>query len=78
MQRIWALLQDTPGFDTSELVPILASLLVRPEAQQLGLRVAGGLVQRTAARLIREWLVPNTAKAERSDSVLHARPSVGL
>ena len=78
IQRIWALLQDTPGFDSSELVPVLASLLVRPEAQQLGLRVAGGLVQRTAARLIREWLVPNAAKVESKSQAVRARPSVGL
>jgi hypothetical protein len=59
IQRIWSLLQDTPGFDASELVPVLMSLLTKRQAHELGFQVASGLMQRTAARLIRQWLIPN-------------------
>ncbi|MCG9890600.1 MAG: AarF/ABC1/UbiB kinase family protein [Thermosynechococcaceae cyanobacterium MS004] len=59
LQRIWGLLQDTPGFDASELIPVLANLLTKRQTHELGFQVASGLIQRTAARLIREWLVPN-------------------
>jgi predicted unusual protein kinase regulating ubiquinone biosynthesis (AarF/ABC1/UbiB family) len=61
IQKIWGLLQDTPGFDAGELIPVLANVVTRTEAQVLGAQVATGLVQRTAARLLREWLLPKTA-----------------
>ncbi|MGB8701078.1 MAG: AarF/ABC1/UbiB kinase family protein [Thermosynechococcaceae cyanobacterium] len=58
LQRIAGLLQDTPGFDAVEVLPVVANLLTRPEVHELGRQVATGLVQRTAARLIREWFLP--------------------
>lgn len=58
LKRIWALLQDSPGFDPFELLPVLGEILVRSEAQQLGRRIAAGLAQKAAARLIRELLAP--------------------
>jgi predicted unusual protein kinase regulating ubiquinone biosynthesis (AarF/ABC1/UbiB family) len=61
IQRIWGLLQNTPGFDASALIPVLANVVTRTEAQALGAQVATGLVQRTTARLLREWLLPKTA-----------------
>jgi predicted unusual protein kinase regulating ubiquinone biosynthesis (AarF/ABC1/UbiB family) len=61
IQRIWGLLQNTPGFDASALIPVLANVVTRTEAQALGAQVATGLVQRTTARLLREWLLPTTA-----------------
>jgi predicted unusual protein kinase regulating ubiquinone biosynthesis (AarF/ABC1/UbiB family) len=64
IQRIWGLLQDTPGFDAGALIPVLANVVTRTEAQALGVQVATGLVQRTAARLLREWLLPQTATSE--------------
>ncbi|WP_404791234.1 ABC1 kinase family protein [Altericista sp. CCNU0014] len=64
IQRIWRLLQETPGFDASALIPVLANVVTRAEAQALGVQVATGLVQRTAARLLREWLLPKTASPE--------------
>jgi predicted unusual protein kinase regulating ubiquinone biosynthesis (AarF/ABC1/UbiB family) len=57
LQRIIALLQETPGFDPMQLIPIIPRLLVKPEAQQMGQQIVGGLAQRTAARLIREMLL---------------------
>lgn len=58
IQRIWNLLQNTPGFDALELTPILLTVLSRNETREMGWQVATGLVQRTAARWVREWLLP--------------------
>jgi predicted unusual protein kinase regulating ubiquinone biosynthesis (AarF/ABC1/UbiB family) len=55
VQRIWGLLQDTPGFDPLELLPTLTQVATRPETQTMGRQVANKLFQRTAARLVREW-----------------------
>jgi predicted unusual protein kinase regulating ubiquinone biosynthesis (AarF/ABC1/UbiB family) len=55
VQRIWGLLQDTPGFDPLELLPTLTQVATRPETQIMGRQVANKLFQRTAARLVREW-----------------------
>lgn len=55
--RIVELLRDTPGFDPMQLVPIVPRLLVKPEAQQMGQQIAGGLAQRIAVRLIRDILL---------------------
>ena len=55
--RILDLLKETPGFDPIQLVPIVPRLLSKPEAQQMGQQIVGGLAQRTAARLIREFLL---------------------
>lgn len=57
LQRIWQLLQETPGFDSMKLLQLAARILVRPETQQLGQQIAGELAQRAIARLIREVLV---------------------
>ncbi|MBD2464117.1 AarF/ABC1/UbiB kinase family protein [Oscillatoria sp. FACHB-1407] len=69
--RIVAILQETPGFDATQLLPLIPRLLGKPETQQMGQRIAGGLAQRAAARLIREFLLPeetsqNGHKAVRS------------
>jgi len=61
LRRIWALLQDTPGFDPFQLVTALGRVLGRPETQKLGSRIASGLAQKAAARVIRELLVPEEA-----------------
>ncbi|MFB2920161.1 ABC1 kinase family protein [Aerosakkonema funiforme] len=57
IKRIWQILQETPGFDAQQLLPLIPKLLVKPETQQMGQQVASGLAQRAAARLIREILV---------------------
>ncbi|GAB4377452.1 MAG: AarF/ABC1/UbiB kinase family protein [Elainellaceae cyanobacterium] len=55
--RILELLRETPGFNPVELLPIIPRLLAKPEAQQMGQQIVGGLAQRAAARLIREVLL---------------------
>ncbi|HEY9661015.1 MAG TPA: AarF/ABC1/UbiB kinase family protein, partial [Allocoleopsis sp.] len=55
--RVVELLRETPGFDPFRLLPIVPQLLVKPEAQEMGQQIVGGLAQRAAARLIRDVLL---------------------
>lgn len=64
IQRIWAILQETPGFDPIEMISIITKLLLKPETQQMGQQVIGGLTQRTLARLIRELLISDKSLTE--------------
>ena len=57
IKRIWDILQDTPGFDAGKLLPLIGQLLLKPETQSMGQKIASGLAQRAAARLIREILL---------------------
>jgi predicted unusual protein kinase regulating ubiquinone biosynthesis (AarF/ABC1/UbiB family) len=61
IRRIWEVLQSTPGFDPIQVINLLPKLLMRPETQQLGQKIAGGLAQRAIARLIREVLAPENS-----------------
>ncbi len=54
LRRIVGLLQDTPGFEPMKLVPVVSKILVKPETQQMGRRIATGLVNKAIARIIRE------------------------
>jgi predicted unusual protein kinase regulating ubiquinone biosynthesis (AarF/ABC1/UbiB family) len=60
IKRIWEILKDTPGFDPIQLVPVIPQLLVKPETQQMGQQIAGGLAQRVLVRMIRETLLKET------------------
>jgi predicted unusual protein kinase regulating ubiquinone biosynthesis (AarF/ABC1/UbiB family) len=55
------LLRETPGFDPAQLLPLVPRLFVKPELHQMGQKIAGGLAQRAAARLIREVLLREPA-----------------
>lgn len=57
IKRIWGILQDTPGFDGMKVLEYVPQLLLKPQLQQMGQQVAGGLAQRAIARLIREFLL---------------------
>lgn len=57
IKRIWDILQETSGFDPMQLLPVIPQLLMKPETQRMGQKIAGGLVQRVAARLIRDVLL---------------------
>ena len=63
IQRIWAILQATPGFDSIQIISLLPKLLVKPETQKMGQQIAGGLAQRAMARMIREVLAPPETKS---------------
>jgi predicted unusual protein kinase regulating ubiquinone biosynthesis (AarF/ABC1/UbiB family) len=60
MKRIWEILKETPGFDPMQLVPIIPQLLLKPETQRMGQKIAGGLAQRVIARMIREALLKDS------------------
>jgi hypothetical protein len=57
IKRIWDILQSTPGFDGMKVLQLLPQLLVKPEVQNMGQKVVGGLAQRAVTRLIREFLL---------------------
>ncbi|NJM69516.1 MAG: AarF/ABC1/UbiB kinase family protein [Scytonema sp. RU_4_4] len=55
--RILNILQETRGFDPTQIAPQIAQLLFNPGVQLLGQQVANQLVQKAVARLIRQLLV---------------------
>jgi predicted unusual protein kinase regulating ubiquinone biosynthesis (AarF/ABC1/UbiB family) len=57
IQRIWGILQQTKGFDPSIVLPKIPQILMRSETQSFGQKIASGLTQKMAARLIREVLL---------------------
>ena len=54
--RILRILRDTPGFNPATVAGVIPRLVTQPEAQGLGRRVVGGVMQRAIARIIREFL----------------------
>ncbi len=61
IQRIWSIVQDTPGMDGMRMAQLGAQLLIKPETQQMGQRIAGELAQRALARFIREVVLRDAA-----------------
>ncbi len=61
IQRIFGLLQETPGFDPVKLASVVPPLLVKPETQALGQQIATGLLQKALVRVIREFLLPESS-----------------
>jgi predicted unusual protein kinase regulating ubiquinone biosynthesis (AarF/ABC1/UbiB family) len=68
IQRIWGLLQETEGVDINRILPLVPKIFARPETQQLGQQVVGGVAQKALARFIREVLLaeppPNPASSD--------------
>ncbi|NET60342.1 MAG: AarF/ABC1/UbiB kinase family protein [Symploca sp. SIO2E6] len=62
IKRIWEILQETPGFDPIQLLPVIPELLMKEETQRMGQKIAGGLAQRVIARMIREALLQDTTE----------------
>lgn len=56
-KNILGILQETKGFDPMRLVPVLAKLITKPETQQMGQKIAEGLVQKALARVIRSLVL---------------------
>ena len=57
LKNIVGILQQTPGFDPTRLISIVAKIITRQETQQIGQQVAERLAQKMAARLIRNLLL---------------------
>ncbi|MFQ3585910.1 MAG: AarF/ABC1/UbiB kinase family protein, partial [Cyanobacteriota bacterium] len=58
-QRLWELLSRNPTFQPMRLFPVVAKVAAKPEAQQLGRQLVSRWLQRSAARLIRDLLLPD-------------------
>jgi predicted unusual protein kinase regulating ubiquinone biosynthesis (AarF/ABC1/UbiB family) len=65
IKNIWEILQNTPGFEGRKLLPLIPQILSKTETQQMGQKIAEGLAQKLAARIIRsiflEDLAPNNS-----------------
>ncbi len=57
IRNIWKILQKTPNFDPFALLPLIPRILAKPETQQMGQKIAEGLLQKIAARFIRNVLL---------------------
>jgi predicted unusual protein kinase regulating ubiquinone biosynthesis (AarF/ABC1/UbiB family) len=74
IQRIWGILQQTKGFDPTIVLPKIPQILMKSETQSFGQKIASGLTQRMAARLIREVLLQDVPDEIAVDS----RPQLAL
>jgi predicted unusual protein kinase regulating ubiquinone biosynthesis (AarF/ABC1/UbiB family) len=74
IQRIWGILQQTKGFDPAIVLPRIPQILMKSETQSFGQKIASGLTQRMAARLIREVLLQDVP----NDIVVTERPQLAL
>ena len=61
LRNIVGILQQTPGFDPTRLISIVAKIITKPETQVIGQKVAEQLTQKMAARLVRNLLLENTS-----------------
>ena len=57
LKNIVGILQQTPGFDPTRLISVVTKIITKPETQKIGQKVAEGLTQKMAARLIRNLLI---------------------
>jgi predicted unusual protein kinase regulating ubiquinone biosynthesis (AarF/ABC1/UbiB family) len=63
LQIIWQILQDTPGFDPISLMQLLPQLAFKSETQDMAKKIAEGLLQKIAVRLIRALLLEPEVKS---------------
>jgi predicted unusual protein kinase regulating ubiquinone biosynthesis (AarF/ABC1/UbiB family) len=64
IKNIIKILQETRGFDTSQLVPQITQLLFNPGVQKLGQQIANQAVQKALVSLLRELLMANNAEKQ--------------
>ncbi|XP_056177196.1 protein ACTIVITY OF BC1 COMPLEX KINASE 3, chloroplastic-like [Syzygium oleosum] len=67
--RIWSLLQTSKSFDPELLQPVL-QVLQQPEARSLGVRLAGGVTRRLAARMLQQVLLTTSKSPDLAFSPL--------
>lgn len=58
LQRVWSIVGTNSNFQPLKLLPALGKVAAHPEAPKLGQQVASRLLQRFAARLIRQLALP--------------------
>ena len=59
LRRVLSVLQEDAQFEPLRFLPTLGKAALRREAQELGLQLVSRWVQRSAARTIRAWLLPD-------------------
>ncbi|WP_017324795.1 AarF/ABC1/UbiB kinase family protein [Synechococcus sp. PCC 7336] len=59
LQRLWDILQQDESFEPLKFLPVVGRAALRPEARELGGQLVSRWVQRSAARTIRAWLLPD-------------------
>jgi predicted unusual protein kinase regulating ubiquinone biosynthesis (AarF/ABC1/UbiB family) len=57
LRNILGILQQTKGFDPTQVISATAKLIVKPETHQMGQKIAEGLVQKAVARFIRSLVL---------------------
>ena len=60
LKNIMGILQQTPGFDPTRAISVVAKIITRPQTGEIGQQVAEKLTQKMAARLIRNLLLEDT------------------
>ncbi len=63
LQLIWQIVQETPGFDPISLLQLIPQLAFKQETQEMGQKIAEGLLQKIAVRLIRALLLESDLKS---------------
>jgi predicted unusual protein kinase regulating ubiquinone biosynthesis (AarF/ABC1/UbiB family) len=63
LQIIWQIVQETPGFDPISLLQLIPQLAFKQETQEMGQKIAEGLLQKIAVRLIRALLLESDLKS---------------
>ncbi len=72
IKRILNILQETRGFDATQIAPQLAQLLFNPGVQRLGQQIANQIAQKAISRFIRQLLASEVPAEEetREDGVV--------
>ncbi len=78
LQNIWTILQTTQGFDPLSLLPLIPQLLTKDETKDMGQKIAEGLVQKVAARLIRNILLESENSEQNHENISNIHNVVKL
>ena len=73
VQNIWGILQETPGFEPTKLLPLIPQVLAKEETQHMGQKIAGRLAQRVAARMIRNLLLEEEGNGNSTQLLLKGK-----
>ena len=71
LKHIWDILRETRGFDQSKLLALLPRLMAKPETQQMGQKIVGGLAQKFGVRLLREFLLSNQPSPQDVEAIVY-------
>jgi predicted unusual protein kinase regulating ubiquinone biosynthesis (AarF/ABC1/UbiB family) len=78
LKNIVGILQETPGFDPTHLIAVVAKIITKPETQVLGQQVAEKLAQKMAARFIRYLLLESDRAQNHQTQTRSALPPAAM